>query len=107
VATYSGEVRSLAEISILNEESVKPYLFQLISGPTVSTNYAVYPDCWASAGYFMNHADGKLANVKTFIALHISGPLIVMQASKKIRKDQELLYNYNAEHSAYDTNQFD
>ena len=68
---------------MLSDKSVDAYLFHLISGPDVLTNFVVYPSKWASAGYFMNHGTGKI-NVKTFIALHRSGPIVIMQATKKI-----------------------
>jgi len=106
VSTYSGNVVSLAEVSKLNEESIKPYLFHLISGPEVTSNFVVYPSQWASAGYFMNHCVKGKANVKTFIALHRNGPIVIMQAAKKIDYAHELLYDYNGEHCAYDTGGF-
>jgi hypothetical protein len=107
VSTYSGNVVSLAEASKLNDESTKPYLFHLISGPEVTSNFVVHPSQWASAGYFMNHDAKSQANVKTFIALHRNGPIVIMQAAKKIDYAQELLYDYNGEYCAYDTRGFE
>jgi hypothetical protein len=88
VATYSGNVLSLAQVAKFKDDRIKDYIFHLISGPNVSTSFVVFPKDYASTGFFMNHADSrankKIINVKTLIALHKNGPIVLMQASKKI-----------------------
>lgn len=108
VATYSGDVISVAQAAKHSEKISKDYLFHLISGPDVQTNFVVNPSTFASAGFFMNHANSKSKiNVKTLIALHRNKPIIIMQATKKIEYGKELLYNYNSEHALYDTRSFE
>lgn len=79
---------SLAQVAKLNDKTMKNYLFHLITGPDVQTNFVVFPKNYASVGFFMNHADAKTnkkkINVKAMIALHKNGPIILMQATKKI-----------------------
>jgi SET domain-containing protein len=111
VATYSGNVVSLARVASMIDKSLKDYLFHLISGPDVEANFVVYPKDYASAGFFMNHADSRVnkkkINVKTLIALHKNGPIVLMQASKKINYGEELLYDYNGEYAFFDTRGFE
>jgi SET domain-containing protein len=111
VATYSGNVISLAQVAKYADKSIKDYMFHLISGPDVQTNFVVYPKDYASPGFFMNHADfrtnKKRINVKTLIALHKNGPIVLMQASKNINYGEELLYDYNGEYDSYDTQGFE
>jgi SET domain-containing protein len=98
VATYSGNVISLVEVAKIRDNSIKDYLFHLISGPDVQSTFVVCPKDYASAGFFMNHADKRnkqKINVKTLIVIHKSGPIVLMQASKRINYGDELLYNYN------------
>lgn len=97
VATYSGDVISLAQAAKHSEKVSKDYLFHLVSGPDVQTNFVVNPNIFASAGFFMNHAhSSNKINVKTLITLHQNKPIIIMQATKKIDYGKELLYNYNS-----------
>lgn len=111
VATYSGNVVSLAQAAKHRDAVIKDYLFHLISGPDVETNFVVYPITFASAGFFMNHADSKKnkgkINVKTLITLHRNRPIILMIATKKIDYGKELLYDYNGEYIVYDTHSFE
>jgi SET domain-containing protein len=111
VATYSGNVLYLAQVAKLRDNSIKDYLFHLISGHDVRSTFVVYPKEYESAGFFMNHADSKRnkkeINVKTLIAIHKSGPIVLMQASKKINYGDELLYNYNGEYDSFDTKDFE
>jgi len=111
VATYSGNVVSLAQAAKYSEIIAKDYLFHLISGPDVKTNFVVCPTTFASAGFFMNHANSKRSkskiNVRTLIALHKNRPIIIMQATKKIDYGKELLYDYNSEYAMYDTHNFE
>ena len=56
----------------------------------------------------MNHTSSKnIVNVYAFIAIHKNGPIILMQAIRKIKHGEELLYNYNAESVGYNTEGFD
>ncbi len=48
------------------------------------SNFVIYPKDYASAGFFMNHTHSKKANVKAFMAIAKMGPIILMQATKKI-----------------------
>jgi SET domain-containing protein len=100
VSTYSGNVVSLAQASKYNEDNIKDYLFHLTCGPDVQTNFIVFPKDFASTGFFMNHASSikakKKINVNAFIAIHKNGPIILMQAIRRIKFREELLYDYNA-----------
>jgi SET domain-containing protein len=100
VSTYSGNVVSLAQASKYKEDSIKDYIFHLICGPDVQTNFVVFPKDFASAGFFMNHTNSRKAkkkvNVNAFITLHNDGPIILMQATRRIHFGEELLYDYNA-----------
>lgn len=88
---------SLAQASKYKEDNIKDYLFHLISGPDVQTNFVVFPKDFASAGFFMNHTKiKKKVNVNAFIAIHKNGPIILMQAIRRIKSREELLYDYNA-----------
>ena len=85
VATYSGNVVSLAQATKFSETDIKNYLFHLISGPDVQTNFVVCPKTFGSAGIFMNHANSKCKiNVKAFITIHRNRPIILMQGTKNI-----------------------
>jgi len=45
----------------------------------------------------MNHIESKnKVNVNAFTAIHKNGPIILMQAIRRIKIGEELLYNYNA-----------
>ena len=88
VATYSGNVISLASLIKYKETNLRNYLFHIISGPDVQTTFVVFPKDFASIGYFMNHANSKIikskVNIKTLISLSRHGPIILMIAAKKI-----------------------
>jgi SET domain-containing protein len=74
------------------------------------STFVVYPSDYASAGFFMNHADSKCKrskiNVKTSIAIAKTGPIILMQAARKITYGEELLYDYNGAFESYSTSTF-
>jgi hypothetical protein len=59
----------------------------------------------------MNHADSRIksnnVNVKTLIAIHRNGPIVLMIADRKINCGDELLYDYNGEYDAFNTNGFE
>lgn len=57
VATYSGNVVSLAQATKYSETVIKNYLFHLILGSDVQNNFVVCPTTFGSAGIFMNHAN--------------------------------------------------
>ena len=107
---YSGNVASLAQAAKYSEAILKDYLFNLISGPVILKSSLLLPKDFASAGFFVNHADSKTKrkkiNVKALIALQKNNPIVLMQASKKIDNGEELLYDYNREYSAIDTRDF-
>jgi SET domain-containing protein len=88
----------LAQASKYKEDNIKDYLFHLICGSDVQTNYVVFPRDFASSGFFMNHTSSnkKKVNVHTSIAIHRNGPIILMRAMKRIKCGEELLYDYNA-----------
>jgi hypothetical protein len=111
VATYSGNVMSLAQVAKYGDKSVKDYVFHLTSGPDVMSTFVVYPRDYASAGFFMNHGNSKSKkskiNVKTSIAIAKMGPIVLMQAIKRINYGDELLYEYNGAFDSYDTSAFE
>jgi SET domain-containing protein len=90
---------------------VKPYLFQLVLGPDAMSTFVVYPKDYASVGFFMNHANSKCKkskiNVKTSIAIAETGPIILMQSTRKITYGEELLYDYNGAFESYNTSAFE
>ena len=95
---------SLAQVAKYGDKSVKDYLFHLISGPDVMSTFVVYPINYASAGFFMNHSHKKnQINVKASISIARTGPIVLMQAIKKINYGEELLYDYNGEYDLYRT----
>lgn len=87
---------SLAQASKYKEDNIKDYLFHLISEPDVQTNFVVFPKDFASTGFFMNLPKIKKVNINAFIAIHKNGPIILMQAIRRIKNGEELLYDYNA-----------
>ena len=111
VATYSGNVMSLSQVAKYGEHGLKSYVFHLVLGPDVTSNFVVYPKDYASAGFFMNHTNSKCkkskANVKAMTVITKMGPIILMQAIKKIDYGDELLYDYNGEYGSYDTRGFE
>jgi hypothetical protein len=102
---------SLAQIAKYGDKRVKDYVFHLVSGPDVMTNFAVYPQDFASAGFFMNHGskskNKNKINTKASIAIAESGPIILLQAIKMIKYGEELLYDYNGFYNAYETANFE
>ena len=56
VATYSGNVMTLSQVAKYGDPTTNQYTFELTYGPDVTSNFAVYPKDYASAGYFMNHS---------------------------------------------------
>jgi SET domain-containing protein len=105
VATYSGNVMALSQVAKYGDKVTNQYTFNLVYGPDVMSNYAVYPKDYASVGFFMNHAKTK-NNVSTEVVLTNRGPLILMIASKEIQYGKELVYNYNACLNLYNTDDF-
>ncbi len=105
VATYSGNVMALSQVAKYGDSIINQYTFDLIYGPDVMSNYAVYPKDYASAGFFMNHAKSN-TNVSTEVVLTKNGPLILMVASKEISYGKELVYNYNGCVNMYNTDDF-
>lgn len=79
---------SLAQAAKYIRTVVKDYLFHLISGPDMQTNFD-------SARYIMNSVDSKKSRdkitIKTLIALHQNRTIILMQATKKTEYGKELL----------------
>ena len=63
VSTYAGNVMSLSQVSKYGEKRIDAYTFQLIQGPNAMSDFVVYPKDYASAGYFMNHAEGDRKSV--------------------------------------------
>jgi SET domain-containing protein len=88
---------SLSQVAKYGESSLKSYVFHLLLGPDVMSNFVVYPKDYASAGFFMNHTSSKSKkrNVKTMVVIGKMGPIVFMQAIKKIEYGDELLYDYN------------
>jgi SET domain-containing protein len=105
VATYSGNVMALSQVAKYGDSNINQYTFDLIYGPDVMSNYAVYPKDYASTGFFMNHASSS-TNVTTQIVLTKNGPIIMMIASKEIIYGKELVYNYNGCVKMYNTDDF-
>lgn len=75
---------SLSQVSKYGEKKIDKYTFQLIQGPNAVSDFVVYPKDYASAGYFMNNAEGSKANVKTIVKVSKNGPIILMQATRII-----------------------
>jgi hypothetical protein len=107
---------SAAQVAKYTDVNVKEYLFQLISGPDVTSTFLVCPRDYASAGYFMNHGKEKKEkgkkyqkniNVKASIVIANAGPIIIFQAMRKIKYGEELVYNYNGNFDSYDTTTFE
>jgi SET domain-containing protein len=97
----------MAQVAKYGDKAIKEYAFHLASGPDVMTNYAVYPQDFASAGFFINHSKSKnKINTKASIAIGESGPIILLQAIKKIDYGEELLYDYNGFYNSYETSNF-
>jgi hypothetical protein len=46
-------------------------------------------------------------NVKTSIAIAETGPIILMQSTRKITYGEELLYDYNGAFESYNTSAFE
>ena len=99
---------SLAQVAKYGDKNVKDYAFHITSGPDVMTNFVVYPQDFASVGFFMNHGSKKKhkINTKASIALAETGPIVLLQAIKKINYGEELLYDYNGCYNYYETRGF-
>ena len=84
VSTYAGNVMSLSQVSKYGEKKINKYTFQLTRGPNAVSDFVVYPKDYASAGYFMNHAEESKVNVTTMVKVSKNGPIILMQSTKNI-----------------------
>jgi SET domain-containing protein len=101
---------SLAQVAKYEDKNVKDYVFQIVSGPDTSSTFAVYPKDFASTGFFMNHSSKterkNKINVKASISITKHGPIILLQALRKIKIGEELLYNYNGKFDSFNTTAF-
>ena len=79
------------------------YTFQYCFGPLASQDFNIVPQKNWSIGPFLNYGGRKRRNVSTIKGATKNEIVVVLYASRAIRKGEELLYDYNGAMEAYNT----
>ena len=79
------------------------YAFQYCFGPLASQDFNIVPQKNWSIGPFLNYGGSQRRNVSTIKGATEKEIVVVLYASRAIRKGEELLYDYNGAMEAYNT----